>query len=109
MNRFIEAYANRKDITAQLKEHLKCDALLISGSKTSHIAAAEHMHAHMDKTKSSLIKIDDVGNVLEEAPVKLANAILLFCKGLGWLTSVNLPHVSRRSSTDSQVSEIIWP
>ncbi len=55
------------------------------------------------QTKTSLLKIDGVGNVLEEAPVKLANAVLLFCKGLGWLTSVNLPGVARRSSVDSQV------
>ena len=58
----------------------------------------------MFQTKSSLLKIDGVGNVLEEAPVKLANSVLLFCKGLGWLTSVNLPGVERRRSTDGQVS-----
>lgn len=102
MRLYIDAYANRKDITPQLAKTLKCDALLIVGSKTSHVAAAEHMHQHMDKTKSSCLKIDGVGNVLEDAPVKLANAILLFCKGLGWLTSVNLPGVNRRSSVDSQ-------
>ena len=60
------------------------------------------IHA-LPQTKSSLLKIDGVGNVLEEAPAKLSNAILLFCKGLGWLTSVNLPGVNRRSSVDSQV------
>ena len=48
--------------------------------------------------------MDGVGSVVEEAPGKLANSILLFCKGLGWLTSVNLPGVERRSSTDSTVS-----
>jgi protein NDRG1 len=47
--------------------------------------------------------VDGVGNVVEDAPAKLANSILLFCKGLGWLTSVNLPGVERRSSTDSEV------
>ena len=47
--------------------------------------------------------MDGVGNVVEDAPAKLANSILLFCKGLGWLTSVNLPGVERRSSTDSEV------
>ena len=51
-----------------------------------------------------MLKIDGVGNVLEEAPVKLANSILLFCKGLGWLTSVNLPGVERRKSLDGQVN-----
>ena len=48
--------------------------------------------------------MDNVGNVLDESPAKLANSILLFCKGLGWLTSVDLPGVERRSSTGSNVS-----
>ena len=49
-------------------------------------------------------QIDGVGNVLDEAPIKLANCVLLFCKGLGWLTSVNLPGIeTRRQSQDGQV------
>lgn len=100
MKMYVDAYANRKDITSQLSTGLKCDALLVVGSKTSHVAAAEHMYQNLNKTKSSLLKIDGVGNVLEEAPVKLANSILLFCKGLGWLTSVTLPGVERRRSLD---------
>lgn len=102
MAKYVEAYSNRKDITPLLCKGLKCDALLLVGSKTSNVAAAEHMHANMDKTKVSLLKIDDVGNVMEESPVKTSNSILLFCKGLGWLTAVNLPGVERRSSVDSQ-------
>ena len=52
----------------------------------------------------STLQIDGVGNVLDEAPIKLANCVLLFCKGLGWLTSVNLPGIeTRRQSQDGQV------
>jgi len=99
---YVEAYSNRQDISALLI-NMKCDALLVVGSKTSHIAAAEHMHTCMDKTRSSILKIDGVGNVLDEAPIKLANCVLLFCKGLGWLTSVNLPGIeTRRQSQDGQ-------
>ncbi len=52
--------------------------------------------------RTSILRIDDVNDVISEAPAKLANSILLFVKGLGWLTSVNLPNVERRSvpSTD---------
>ena len=51
-------------------------------------------------------QIDGVGNVLDEAPIKLANCVLLFCKGLGWLTSVNLPGIeTRRQSQDGQVGQ----
>ena len=56
------------------------------------------------QTRSSLLKVDNVGHVLDESPAKLANSILLFCKGLGWLTSVDLPGVERRCSSDSNVS-----
>jgi hypothetical protein len=46
--------------------------------------------------RTSILKIDDVSDVITEAPAKLSNSILLFVKGLGWLTSVNLPNVERR-------------
>ena len=60
------------------------------------------------QTRTSLLKVDGVGNVVDEASAKLANSILLFCKGLGWLTSVNLPGVERRASTDSQVQKFLF-
>ena len=60
------------------------------------------------QTRTSLLKVDGVGNVVDEASAKLANSILLFCKGLGWLTSVNLPGVERRASTDSQVQKFLY-
>lgn len=99
---YIDAYMNRVDISGKLAAELRCDALLVVGTKSSQCAAAEYMHSHMDKTRTSLLKVDAVGNVVEEASAKLANSILLFCKGLGWLTSVNLPGVERRCSTDSE-------
>merc|ERR1712141_632432 len=101
LKKFIDSYMNRMDITGKLASDLTCDALLVVGSKSSQSYAAEYMHSHMDKTRTSLLKVDGVGNVVEEATAKLANSILLFCKGLGWLTSVDLPGVERRSSTGS--------
>ncbi len=38
---------------------------------------------------------------MDEMPGKLAQSILLFVKGCGWLTSIDLPNVVRRSSRDS--------
>ena len=51
--------------------------------------------------RTSILKFDDVSDVITEAPGKLSNSILLFVKGLGWLTSVNLPNVERRWAFDS--------
>ena len=46
---YIDAYMNRVDITGKLASDLRCDALLVVGSKSSQCAAAEYMHSHMDK------------------------------------------------------------
>ena len=46
---YMDSFHNRSDITTQLKDGLKCDALVVVGNKTSHVHAAEYMHSHMDK------------------------------------------------------------
>ena len=48
---YIDAYMNRVDITGKLASDLRCDALLVVGSKSSQSAAAEYMHSHMDKVR----------------------------------------------------------
>ncbi len=53
---FVDAYDRRADITAELPK-LKCDAILLVGSKTSHIAAAEHMHGNMDKVLNNYMVV----------------------------------------------------
>jgi len=100
----MDAYLNRKDIISRLEKELTSDTLVVVGSKSAHVSAAETMYSKMDKvslfrlkikcvqkcserkilfqTRSSLLKVDGVGNVLEEAPGKLAHSLLLFCKGL---------------------------
>jgi len=100
LKKFATQFQKRTDIVPNLKEGLKCDALLVVGAKSSNMHAAEYMYSQMDKTKTSLLKVDNVGNAMDESPEKLANSILLFCKGLGFFTSVNLPGVDRRASQD---------
>ena len=41
----------------------------------------ETIFGYCDKSKTSMLKVDDVANIMEEAPGKLANSILLFAKG----------------------------
>lgn len=45
---------------------------------------------------SKRLKIERAGDVLADAPAKVAQAILLFCKGQGLLTSVVMPGVDRQ-------------
>jgi hypothetical protein len=100
VQRYADAFQNRTDISNQLERALACDTLLVAGAKSSHVQTMDNVFNHCDKTKTSILRIDDVNDVISEAPAKLANSILLFVKGLGWLTSVNLPNVERRSSRD---------
>ena len=97
---------NRTDISSLLEENLQCDTLLVVGDKSSFLHTTETMYQHTDKSKSSILRsvllyrakltnsnltprIDDVGDVLVEAPGKVAQSILLFCQGIGLLTSVS--------------------
>ena len=63
----------RDDVTEFLEDKMTSDALLVSGSKSSSVKAMEHMFANCDKTRTSMIKIDDVADVLNEAQVISTN------------------------------------
>lgn len=43
-----------------------------------------------------MLKIERAGDVLADTPAKVAQSILLFCKGQGLLTSVVMPGVDRQ-------------
>jgi len=100
--KFAGAFLNRSDVVPIVEKSLKCETMLMAGAKSDvQVKGMESIFGYCDKSKTSMLKIDDVSNVMDEAPGKLANSILLFAKGLGWLTSLTLPNVSRRSSRDS--------
>lgn len=101
VQKLLEAFEARSDILPVL-EKSKCETMLLAGAKAeAHVKGIDAIFGVCDKTKTSVMKIDGVFTILDEAPGKLANAVLLFTKGLGWLTSVDLPNVERRSSRDS--------
>lgn len=58
---------SRKDITGTLEKNLKIDTLLLAGTKGSYGSTVGQLHALMDKQKTQLLKIDDVGDVMNEA------------------------------------------
>lgn len=100
---YVDAFLNRKDITGLLEKNLKIDTLLLAGTKGSYGTSVAQIHTMMDKQKTQLLKIDDVGDVINEAPEKVAQSILLFCKGQGLLTSVTMPGVERiRGNSESE-------
>jgi len=104
MSKFVQSFQDRDDVSDKLKTGLKIDALLITGSKSSSLKACDATFQSCDKTKTSIIRYDDVTDPLGQAQIKLADNVLLFVKGCGWLTSVTLPNVQtieeQRASKD---------
>ncbi|XP_076316869.1 uncharacterized protein ZK1073.1-like isoform X2 [Tachypleus tridentatus] len=95
---YVEAFLSRTDISAILKDKMKVDSLLVTGSKASHLHTVHTMHAAMDPRRTTLLKVDGVGDVLFEAPDILAHNLLLFSQGLGLLSTLPM---SRQSSISS--------
>lgn len=107
LRKYVESFLKRTDMTAKLEQGLKVETLLVTGAKASHVHTVHTMHQACNKTKASLLKIDDVGDVLVECPEKFAQSLLLFCKGLGVLTSLPMSGIDRQrtfsgSSTDEE-------
>lgn len=62
---------------------------------SSYASMVEKLHKDVEKEKVTILKIERAGDVLADAPAKVAQSILLFCKGQGILTSVVMPGVDR--------------
>jgi len=107
LRKYVEAFLKRSDLSTKLESKLSVETLLVTGAKASHVHTVHTMHQNCNKLKASLLKIDDVGDVLAECPEKFAQSMQLFCKGLGVLTSLPLSGVDRQrtfsgSSTDEE-------
>lgn len=83
---------SRKDLPLK---NCKIDILLITGMLSPYASVVEKLHKDTDKEKVTMLKIERAGDVLADTPGKVAQSILLFCKGQGLLTSVTMPGVDR--------------
>jgi len=90
---FAEAYKRRKEFMSELNDRIKCDVLLITGMKSKYVGDTEAIHREMRPGLCSIIKVEEVSEPLIEAMGKVAEAVLLFCQGLGLL-----PTIQRRMS-----------
>lgn len=95
VKKYAHAYAHRKEFQSlgQL------DVLLVCGGRSLFCAGVEQLHARCEKTKTSLLKIDNSAEPLLDAREKLAHSLLLFAKGLGFLTSCPAPEGQSRPLT----------
>ncbi|KAG5682124.1 hypothetical protein PVAND_011500 [Polypedilum vanderplanki] len=90
---YVKAFMTRKDLPLK---NCKVDVLLITGMLSPYASVVEKLHKDTDKEKVTMMKIERAGNVFTDAPAKVAQSILLFCKGQGLLTSVVMPGVDRQ-------------
>lgn len=92
LKQYVKAFTSRENLC--LKD-CKVDMLLVTGVMSPYASVVEKMYKDLNKEKVTLLKVERAGDVLADAPAKVAQSILLFCKGQGLLTSVTLPGVDR--------------
>uniref|UniRef100_A0A5S6QP33 AB hydrolase-1 domain-containing protein n=1 Tax=Trichuris muris TaxID=70415 RepID=A0A5S6QP33_TRIMR len=106
---YLESFMRRTDLSADLADKLKVEALLVVGSKASHLHTIYTMHQSMSKYNSTLLVVDDIGDVLTESPGKLTRALILFCKGCGVLSGISIPGMELQRTLSSSMEEADRP
>jgi pimeloyl-ACP methyl ester carboxylesterase len=97
---YVLSYMRRNEILDQIRDYLKVDSLLIVGGRSSLLKESEKMFKEAKVNAASMLKIEGIGDVLNEAQDKAADAILLFCQGLSLL-----PTVERQGSRTVSTSQ----
>ena len=70
------------------------EALLVAGGRNQRaVRESEVLQQQLPPTRVSLVRLEGVADVLEEAPARLAESFILFSQGLGLI-----PTARRRSS-----------
>jgi len=99
VTKFLNAYMKRGEVLNTLKEKMKYDLLLITGSSFKQATDTEKIHASMPPGTCSMLKIENVSNPMSEAVDKVSEALLLFCQGLGLM-----PTATRKGSRTASSS-----
>ncbi|XP_013189021.1 uncharacterized protein ZK1073.1 isoform X2 [Amyelois transitella] len=103
---YVKAFINRKDLVLR---GCQADILLITGMLSPYSSVVEKLYKELDRDKVTILKVEKAGDVLAEAPAKVAQSLLLFCQGQGQLTSLPPPGVERRMSRAMSMEEYDKP
>jgi hypothetical protein len=110
LSRYLYNFSHRSDISERIREKMtNTHVLLVTGGRTPHIENVHHMHENMRRDKSTLFVIDDVLDVLAESPTRLSRALILFCKGLGELSTVQIPGLEMVKTPSGSMEEADRP
>jgi len=97
---YADSFKRRTELISSLQK-LKVDVLLLVGMKSNCISETDNIHRELKPGVCSIIKIEDVNDVLEDAAAKAADAIILFCQGQSLL-----PNAQRTMSRSNSRSSI---
>ncbi|PAV58137.1 hypothetical protein WR25_11771 [Diploscapter pachys] len=110
LSKYLLAFTKRTDLSSTIGTKLEnVDALLVSGSKAQHLHTVYTTHKSMNKKKTTLLVVDNVSDVMQEAPDKLARSLILLCKGCGLLSGVAIPGMERQRTLSSSMEEADRP
>ncbi|KAI6239154.1 hypothetical protein M3Y99_00619300 [Aphelenchoides fujianensis] len=110
LSKYLYAFSRRTDFSTVLGAKLDTiDALLVTGSKAPHIHDVHSTHKRMNKKKTTLLVVDNVSDVMAEAPDNLARSLILLCKGVGVLSNVPIPGMERQRTLSSSMEEADRP
>ncbi|VDN52642.1 unnamed protein product [Dracunculus medinensis] len=97
LSKYLFSFCKRSDISSLLGSKLEnMDALLVTGARASHLHTVYTTHKSMNKRKTTLLVVDNVSDVMAEAPEKLARSLILLCKGCGVMSGVAIPGMERQ-------------
>ena len=86
--KYTDSYRRREEIVSILGTKMTTETLLMTGSKNKEVKGSEEIHRLMKTGLSTIIKLEDVDNVLDEAEAKVVDAVILFCQGVGMMPTV---------------------
>jgi hypothetical protein len=61
----------------------------------------------MNKKKTTLLVVDGVSDVMQEAPGNLARSLILLCKGCGLLSGVAIPGMERQRTLSRLLAHLL--
>jgi len=97
LSQLIQSYLNRSEIKLARElaangktlhgatRTLKVSVLNLVGDRSPHVDATVKFNGKLDPKKCTWIKFQDAGNILDEKPGKVAEAIKLFVQELGFI------------------------
>eukprot|EP00088_Acartia_fossae_P013757 TRINITY_DN1727_c0_g1_i1.p1 TRINITY_DN1727_c0_g1~~TRINITY_DN1727_c0_g1_i1.p1 ORF type:complete len:330 (-),score=81.83 TRINITY_DN1727_c0_g1_i1:770-1759(-) len=95
IHKYAEAYKARTSIIDDIADKVNFDVLLVNGSNSDVFEESSMIYSKIKPGLASIIKIDDVADPLKDAPEKVADPLILFVQGLGWM-----PTAKRKCSRD---------